>query len=120
MYFYDWIYYVHHAIPVVVYYTFWDTFSMDTKLAFFYTLAILELTTPPISLAWTLSKLQKKGWYYPYVSAFAYLNFAGIRIVYFPYYWYTGLPFAAQIITLPYHFLNAFWFYKMTRYVLKG
>ena len=119
-YFYDWVYYAHHLIPVLVYYTIWDSFFIDTKVAFIFVIGLLELTTPPISLVWTLSKLKCKGWYYPYLSAFAYLNFTGIRILYFPYLWYNGIPPAVKILSFPYHILNVYWFGKMTSYVLKS
>lgn len=120
LYFYDWIYYLHHGLPLLLYFTIWKSCSFELKVATFFAIAILELTTPPISLVWTLSKLKRKGWYYPYLSGFAYLNFVGIRMLYFPYIWYTYLPFTAQMIMIPFHGLNAYWFWKMTQYVLKS
>ena len=119
LYCYDWIYYLHHIIPILVHYTLWNTLSFESTAALTYTTGILELTTPPISLVWTLSKLNIKGSYSFYASIFAYLNFVGLRILYFPYFWYTDLPFLCQLITFPYHFMNVFWFGKMTSYVLK-
>lgn len=113
----DWMYYVHHIIPILVHFTLQDSMSAEEKTTMMFIAGLLELTTPPISLAWTLSKLQLKGWYSPYLAAFAYLNFFGIRIVYFPYLWYTQLPFLLQCTTLPFHFMNIFWFSKMTSYI---
>ena len=119
MYCYEKIYYIHHLIPIVTYYTAWNHLSLESKMALSLTTAILEMTTPPISLAWTLSKLELKGWYYPYVTAFAYLNFLALRILYYPYYWFTGIPIVIKIVTVPYHLMNFMWFGKMTSYVLK-
>ncbi len=115
----DWIYYVHHTIPIFVHLFLWNFFSYETKVAIIYTSGLLEITTPPISLVWTLSKLQKKGWYTPYLAALTYLNFLCIRILYFPYIWYTHLPTTVQILSFPYHFMNILWFQKMTMYLLK-
>lgn len=119
MYCYEKIYYIHHLIPIVTYYTVWNLLSFDSKIALSMTTAILELTTPPISLAWSLSKLELKGWYYPYVTAFAYLNFLALRILYFPYYWLSYSLIVIKIVTAPYHAMNVLWFGKMTAYVLK-
>lgn len=119
MYCYDWVFYVHHLIPLLVYSTLWDTLSLDAKSGLVFTAGVLELTTPPISLVWVLSKLHLKGWYTSYATAFAYLNFLTIRILYFPYFWYNDLPFIIQCLAFPYHFMNIFWFGKMTSYVLK-
>lgn len=120
LYCYDWIYYLHHIIPMLFYATLWKIVSFDVKIALIFTTGILEITTPPISLVWILSKLQLKRWYTLYLSVFAYLNFFAFRIVYFPYLWYTDVPFIAQIVTLPYHGMNIFWFGKMTSYLLKS
>lgn len=119
MYCYEKIYYIHHIIPILTYYTAWNILSFESKLALSMTTAILELTTPPISLAWSLSKLELKGWYYPYVTAFAYLNFLALRIVYFPYFWLNYSPIFIKIVTVPYHAMNILWFGKMTSYALK-
>jgi hypothetical protein len=116
---YDWVFYLHHSIPLILYYTLWDSLSIETKMATAFTAGILELTTPPISLGWSLGKLKINGWYSPYVTAFAYVNFFVFRIVYFPWIWYNTLPLGIQIITLPYHGMNLVWFRKLSSYVLK-
>lgn len=120
LYCYDWIFYLHHILPILIYTLLWKHLSFDAKIALTFTTGVLELTSPAISLVWILSKLQVKGWYSPYLTVFAYLQFLGIRLVYFPYFWYNDLPMVVQILSSPYHVMNIFWFGKMTSYVCKS
>ena len=118
LYYYDWLFYAHHMLPIGVYLFYWDSFPLEVKAWLCFAGATLELTTPAISMAWIMSKLKIKTWYYTLITGVAYLNFFALRIVYFPYTWYVYLPATAQLITFPYHLMNIFWFWKMTAYVL--
>lgn len=119
-YYYEAIYYIHHAIPLLALY-FGNTFLTPADL---YSLMIagifLESTTPPISAVWTLSKLDLRFKYFNVLKGFAYVNFLVVRMLYFPYFWYTSMNIAPKLIMIPFHCMNTFWFYKMTEYVLRA
>jgi hypothetical protein len=117
---YEPIYYIHHSISYLIL-TFGPSyFGPADSHALYFSGILLELTTPPISLAWVLSKLGYKPRGYSLLKGFAYLNFFFVRIVYFPYYWYMYLTLVPKIIIAPFHILNAYWFYSMTGYLVKS
>ncbi len=117
---YEPIFYVHHCIPLALYY-FGPPFFSPEEARTIYTVGfLLELTTPPISVVWILSKLGFKPRGYLACKVFAYLNFVVVRLILFPYYWYTTMAFWPKIVVSPFHVMNVYWFFAMTKYVVKS
>jgi hypothetical protein len=118
-YYYESIYYVHHCLPLFILF-FGNTYLTSAELQTLVVAGIfLESTTPPISFAWTLSKLNLRPKGMLFCKGFAYLNFLWIRMIYFPYFWYTSMTLLPKILMIPFHCMNTFWFYKMTEYMLR-
>lgn len=116
---YDPIFYVHHSIPLAIYYLGPLLFTSEEANSIFIAGVILEMTSPPISIVWFLGKVGLKPKGYTLLKGFAYLNFLFIRILYFPYYWYMSLTLLPKILLAPFHGMNVYWFYSMTKYVMK-
>jgi hypothetical protein len=120
LYSYELIYYIHHCIPIAIFYFGPMVFTAEESRSIYVAGILLELTSPPISIVWFLGKVGWKPRGYLVLKAFAYLNFFGIRILYFPYYWYMYLALLPKIILAPFHVMNVYWFYSMTNYVVKS
>lgn len=115
----EYIYYVHHCIPLLTLY-FGNTYLTPAEMQMLVIAGIfLESTTPPISFVWTVSKLNVRMRGLAVCKGFAYLNFLCVRMLYFPYFWYTSTTLLPKMILFPFHCMNIFWFYKMTQYVLR-
>lgn len=117
---YDLIYYIHHFIPVAIFYFGPPYFTPNEASSIFIAGAILELSSPPLSVAWFLSKMNIKPKGFQIFKIFVYLNFFFVRILYFPYYWAYYLNLGPKIVLAPFHFMNVYWFYSMTQYVMKS
>ncbi len=117
---YDPLFYIHHSIPLALYYLGPAYFTAEESKSIYLAGVILELSSPLLSVVWFLSKVGLKPRGYLFLKGVAYLNFFCIRILYFPYYWYTSMALLPKIVFSPFHLLNVYWFYIMTGYVVKS
>ncbi len=112
--------YAHHIVVLMLCALKRTAMNIDQEVAATRAVAILESTSPLVSLSWLLNKAgYSDRAFFPYVAIAMVIWFGIQRILVFPWFLATKADTALQIVLSPVVLFNFFWFHKIIGLVTK-